>query len=70
MSLILFFALAGLWLDGIRGLLLGAALGYALGRVTQSGARERLQGMQSQFLDATFAVMGALCKADGVVTRD
>jgi DnaJ like chaperone protein len=26
--------------------------------------------VQSQFLDTTFAVMGALCKADGVVTRD
>jgi DnaJ like chaperone protein len=26
--------------------------------------------VQVQFLDATFAVMGALCKADGVVTRN
>lgn len=70
MSLILLFALAGLWIDGIRGLLVGAALGYVLTRVGQTSARQRLQGMQSQFLDATFAVMGALCKADGVVTRD
>lgn len=70
MSLILLFAIAGLWLDGIRGLVVGATLGYVLSRIAQSGARERLQSMQSQFLDATFAVMGALCKADGVVTRD
>lgn len=70
MALILLFAITGFWFDGIRGLVLGAALGYVLGRVAQSGVRERLQGMQSQFLDATFAVMGALCKADGVVTRD
>jgi DnaJ like chaperone protein len=26
--------------------------------------------MQTQFLQSTFAIMGALCKADGVVTRD
>jgi len=30
----------------------------------------RLRQVQAEFLDATFAVMGALCKADGVVTRD
>ena len=29
-----------------------------------------LQVVHSQFLEASFSVMGALCKADGVVTRD
>src|SRR5690606_33778494 len=29
-----------------------------------------LEGIQGQFLDTTFAVMGALSKADSVVTRE
>ncbi len=70
MALILVLALLGFSFYGLRGLVLGAVLGYVLGRFALSSARTRLSGMQSQFLDATFAVMGALCKADGVVTRD
>jgi DnaJ like chaperone protein len=31
---------------------------------------KKLAAVQAQFLESTFAVMGALCKADGVVTRD
>ena len=67
-SIILVFALVGLVFGGLRGLLIGALLGYAaqwiLRRVLTSG----LQQTQTRFLDATFAVMGALSKADGVVS--
>jgi len=70
MALIVICALIGLLIGGTRGLLIGALLGY----VITWGLRASLVGgarlMQSQFLDSTFAIMGALCKADGVVTRD
>jgi DnaJ like chaperone protein len=63
-------AVIGLWLGGISGLLLGAAIGFAVGRILQATVRRRLLTVQSQFLETTFVVMGAICKADGVVTRD
>lgn len=70
MSIILVCALVGLLLGGVRGLVLGALIGYgarwALGSALSGGT----QRTQSRFLDATFAVMGALSKADGVVTAD
>lgn len=70
MPLILLFALLGFWIAGIRGLLIGALIGFGLSRMARASARPGLSTVQSQFLDATFSVMGALCKADGVVTRD
>jgi DnaJ like chaperone protein len=70
MPLTIICAIVGLWLDGLRGLLLGAAIGFALDRISQANIRGRLLTVQSQFLETTFVVMGALCKADGVVTRD
>jgi DnaJ like chaperone protein len=71
MTLILLCALLGFWLlHGVNGLLIGALIGFALSRMGQGTARQGLQAAQSQFLESTFAVMGALCKADGVVTRD
>lgn len=70
MFMILIGGFLGLVFGGLPGLLIGAALGfgarYAAGRLLRHG----LQRIQAQFLDSTFAVMGALCKADGVVTRD
>jgi DnaJ like chaperone protein len=70
MPLTLICAIVGLWLDGLRGLLLGVAIGFVLDRISQANIRRRLLTVQSQFLETTFVVMGALCKADGVVTRD
>jgi DnaJ like chaperone protein len=70
MPLIFICAFVGLWLDGLPGLLLGALIGFALSRILQASVRGRLLGVQSQFLETTFVVMGAICKADGVVTRD
>lgn len=68
--LIIPFALIGLVIGGFRGLVLGAALGYAAGWILRYVVVSRLAVVQTQFLESTFAVMGALCKADGAVTRD
>jgi DnaJ like chaperone protein len=70
MPLIFICAIVGLWLGGAYGLLLGGAIGYALGHIAQTAVRRGLHTVRSQFLESTFAVMGAICKADGVVTRD
>jgi DnaJ like chaperone protein len=64
------FGLLGLIFGGIRGLIVGVALGYAASWLMRNIVGNRLAAVQVQFLDSTFAVMGALCKADGVVTRD
>src|SRR5262245_52216453 len=70
MVLVFICALVGAWFAGFPGLVVGAAIGYVLGRIAQARAYGLLQGVQTQFVESTFAVMGALCKADGVVTRD
>lgn len=62
--------LIGLLIGGFRGLIVGAVLGYLLSRWLRRAVRQGLGLVQAQFLDSTFAVMGALCKADNVVTRD
>lgn len=70
MPVIFLLGLLGLLIGGVRGLIVGAALGYAVGLGMRSVVGGKLVQVQAQFLDSTFAVMGALCKADGVVTRD
>ena len=70
MPVIVLFALIGLFVGGVRGLLIGAAVGYGASWVLQNVLRKRLALVQTHFLDSTFAVMGALCKADGKVSRD
>lgn len=70
MMLMVLGALIGLWLGGATGLVLGATVGYLVQGFARSAAQRRLRGVQGDFLETTFAVMGALCKADGVVTRD
>ncbi len=70
MLTIILGALIGLAIGGLRGLIVGVVLGYLLGRRLRQAAREHLVRIQAQFLDSTFAVMGALSKADSVVTRD
>lgn len=62
--------LIGLFAGGLRGLVIGAALGYAAQWALQHLMLGKLKVVQSQLLDSTFAVMGALCKVDRVVTRD
>jgi DnaJ like chaperone protein len=70
MLLSFLFALVGLMAGGVRGLFIGFLLGYLASWVLKSALVKKLAGVQAQFLESTFAVMGALCKADGVVTRD
>lgn len=68
--LILVAALIGLLFGGFRGLLVGAILGYLISRLLPRLLRRGLGLIQSQYIESTFAAMGALCKADNQVTRD
>ncbi|HDZ38491.1 MAG TPA: co-chaperone DjlA, partial [Marinobacter sp.] len=52
------------------GLLIGAAIGAFLLNRAKSRLFGKLQNIQSGFIESVFAVMGALCKADGVVSQD
>ncbi|WP_148862119.1 co-chaperone DjlA [Marinobacter fonticola] len=52
------------------GLLIGAIVGYILAKALAHKLRQGIFRVQSQFLESTFSVMGAVCKADGVVTQD
>jgi DnaJ like chaperone protein len=70
MSGVFFFALLGLLFGGLRGLVIGALVGYGAQVAFVSLLKRGMQQGQARFLDCTFAVMGALSKADGVVTRD
>lgn len=68
---ILIGAAIGFLLGRWVGLVLGALAGYWISqslRVSLLSAGVRR--VQQQFLDSTFAVMGAVCKADGRVTED
>lgn len=63
-------ALIGYAFGRFPGLLIGAAIGAFLFNRLRSRLLGKLQTIQSGFVDSVFAVMGALCKADGVVSRD
>lgn len=70
MFLILLLALLGLFLRGFPGMVWGAAIGFVVQSLVRSFVRTALRAAKTQFFDSTFAVMGALCKADGVVSRN
>ncbi|RJS92934.1 co-chaperone DjlA [Salinisphaera sp. Q1T1-3] len=56
---------------GFSGGVLGAVAGFWIYQLLAMGTRRgNLGTIQNQFLDSTFAVMGALCKADGRITDD
>jgi DnaJ like chaperone protein len=67
-------ALVGLASGGWKGLLIGAAVGYIISRYLPAllvgAAAGKIGQIQAQFLESTFAVMGAMCKADGQVTQN
>lgn len=68
---ILIGGLLGLFAGGIVGAILGGVAGGILGRLLLTVLFARgLDAVRAQFLDSTFAVMGAVCKADGRVTDD
>jgi DnaJ like chaperone protein len=70
MPLSFLFGLIGLLVGGVRGLLWGVVLGWAAGQLLRYFIAKGINSVRDQFLDVTFSVMGAVCKADGVVTRD
>jgi DnaJ like chaperone protein len=61
-------AVVGFLIGRLPGLLLGAAAGYFIGRSLRHGLLGGLQVVQSQLIDSTFSVMGAIAKADRVVS--
>lgn len=70
MFLVVIGAILGALFGGFAGLFIGGAIGYAAGVVLRRSVLGGLQVVQSQLIDSTFSIMGALCKADNVVTRD
>lgn len=71
---ILIGGLIGYVVAGVRGLFFGALIAYFVGRFFArsvfGAAVGRASAIQAQFLDSTFAVMGAMCKADGQVSAE
>jgi DnaJ like chaperone protein len=71
---ILLGGLIGYWVGGGRGFFVGMFVAWLLSRVLPRlvlrFAVGKVREVQSQFLDSTFAVMGAVCKADGVVSTE
>lgn len=63
-------AMLGAIFGGFTGLIIGAAIGYVASRAIRQSILGGLSVAQSQLIDSTFAIMGALCKADNVVSRD
>lgn len=67
---ILVGGLIGYQFGRFPGFLLGAVVGLVLVQYLKGRVLQKVRSIQSDFLESVFAVMGALCKADGVVTRD
>ena len=63
-------ALIGFAFGRVSGAMVGAGLAAALVFWARMKLRQKLRTIQSGFLESVFAVMGALCKADGLVSRD
>jgi DnaJ like chaperone protein len=70
MLFIVIGAVVGFLIGRLPGLLLGAAAGYFIGRSVRHGLLGGLQMVQSQLIDSTFSVMGAIAKADHVVSPE
>ena len=70
MALAFVGAIIGLLAGGPVGLLVGGFIGYVASNVLQRTVVGGLRIAQTELIESVFAVMGALCKADSVVTRD
>jgi DnaJ like chaperone protein len=70
MFFIVIGALLGAIFGGFPGFLFGGLLGYIAGVALQRTVVGGLRVAQTQLLDSTFSIMGALCKADNVVSRN
>lgn len=63
--------LIGALFNGWTGFFIGGLVGYFAARpLLRWAIRARFGQLQTQFLESVFAVMGAICKADGQVTDD
>lgn len=63
-------ALIGSAIGGWTGFFIGGFVGYYAGIALQRTVIGSLRVAQTQLFDSVFAIMGALCKADNVVSRD
>lgn len=63
-------AIIGFFAGGPLGALVGGFVGYAAGKALQRFVIGGLRVAQTALIESVFAVMGALCKVDSVVTRD
>ena len=70
MFLIIIGAIIGAIVGSLPGALVGGLIGYGAGVVLRQSVVGGLRVVQTRLIDSTFSVMGALCKADNVVTRD
>jgi DnaJ like chaperone protein len=70
MFLIVIGAIIGAIFGSFPGAIIGGFIGYGAGFALRRTVVGGLRIVQSQLIDSTFSVMGALCKADKVVTRD
>lgn len=70
MFLVIIGAIIGLLTGGPLGLLIGGSIGYVAGKALQQSVIGGLRVAQTELIESVFAVMGALCKVDSVVTRD
>ena len=63
-------ALIGAVFGGFPGLIIGGFIGHYAGIALQRSVIGGLRVAQSNLFDSVFSIMGALCKADNVVSRD
>jgi len=70
MVFIVIGALLGAALAGPMGALFGGAMGLVASNALRHSLAGNLRMAQSQLIDTTFGVMGAVCKADGVAAPD
>jgi DnaJ like chaperone protein len=68
-----FLAFIGALIAGVPGAIVGLVLAFGFKKLASLGVeamRHNLEAAQEGFLDASFAAMGALAKADGRVSRE
>ncbi len=70
MGFLVIGAIIGALFGALPGAIIGGAIGYGASFLLRQSIIGGLQIVQSQLIDSTFSVMGALSKADNVVTRE
>ena len=70
MTLAVIGAIIGLLAGGPVGLIAGGIIGYLASKALRLTVIGGLRVAQTELIESVFAVMGALCKADSVVSRD